>query len=96
MGGLLAEAGHLWFICVLRDRIGPGEDRFFATVFLGSGLVIVATFFAAEAVAAGLIDTAAVRGPWLELVPLVDLGGNRLGCCDDLRPDRRLRQIPPR
>jgi ferredoxin-nitrate reductase len=27
---------------------------------------------------------------------VVDLGGNRLGCCDDLRPDRRLGQIPPR
>jgi hypothetical protein len=48
----------LWFIGVLRDRIGPGEDRFFATVFLGSGLLFVATFFAAGAVAAGLIDTA--------------------------------------
>jgi hypothetical protein len=25
-----------------------------------------------------------------------ELGGNRRGCCDDSRPDRRLRQIPPR
>jgi hypothetical protein len=30
------------------------------------------------------------------VVPLVNLGGIRLGCCDDSRPDRRLRQIPPR
>ncbi|MDS4057244.1 MAG: hypothetical protein RKP73_01555, partial [Candidatus Contendobacter sp.] len=28
----------LWFIGVLRDRLGEREDRFFATVFLGSGL----------------------------------------------------------
>jgi hypothetical protein len=57
---LLPFAGiaFLWFIGVLRDRIGPGEDRFFATVFLGSGLVFVAMFFAAGAVAAGLIEVA--------------------------------------
>ena len=38
---LLPFAGiaFLWFIGVLRDRIGPYEDRFFATVFLGSGLL---------------------------------------------------------
>jgi hypothetical protein len=37
---LLPFAGiaFLWFIGVLRDRIGAYEDRFFATVFLGSGL----------------------------------------------------------
>ena len=40
---LLPFAGiaFLWFIGVLRDRIGQGEDRFFATVFLGSGLLFV-------------------------------------------------------
>jgi hypothetical protein len=27
---------------------------------------------------------------------LVDLGGNRLECCDDSRPDQRLGQIAPR
>jgi hypothetical protein len=61
---LLPFAGiaFLWFIGVLRDRIGPGEDRFFATVFLGSGLVFVAMFFAAGAVAAGLVDSAADTG----------------------------------
>ena len=61
---LLPFAGiaFLWFIGVLRDRIGPGEDRFFATVFLGSGLIFVAMFFAAGAVAAGLVDTAAETG----------------------------------
>ena len=58
---LLPFAGiaFLWFIGVLRDRIGQGEDRFFATVFLGSGLLFVATFFASGAVAAGLLSTAA-------------------------------------
>ena len=36
---LLPFAGiaFLWFVGVLRDRIGSYEDRFFATVFLCSG-----------------------------------------------------------
>jgi hypothetical protein len=58
---LLPFAGiaFLWFIGVLRDRIGAGEDRLFATVFLGSGLLFVAMFFASGAMAAGLVTTAA-------------------------------------
>ena len=32
-----AAIAFLWFIGVLRDRLGRKEDRFFATVFLGSG-----------------------------------------------------------
>ena len=45
----------LWFIGVIRDRIGEREDRFFATVFLGSGLLFIAMLFAAAAVLGGLI-----------------------------------------
>ena len=41
----------LWFIAVIRDQIGEREDRFFATVFLGSGLIFVSTLFVASAVA---------------------------------------------
>ena len=37
----------LWFIAVIRRRIGTREDRFFATVFLGSGLVYVGLMLAA-------------------------------------------------
>jgi len=44
----------LWFMAVLRNRIGVLEDRFFATVFLGSGLLFVAMLFAAAAVSQGL------------------------------------------
>lgn len=47
----------LWFMAVLRNRIGLREDRFFATVFLGSGLLFVAMLFAAAAVARGLLET---------------------------------------
>jgi hypothetical protein len=55
--GLLPFAGiaFLWFIGVLRDRMGAQEDRFFATVFLGSGLLFLAMIFASFAVAGGLM-----------------------------------------
>jgi hypothetical protein len=47
----------LWFMAVLRNRIGLLEDRFFATVFLGSGLLFVSMLFAAAAVSRGLLET---------------------------------------
>jgi hypothetical protein len=50
-----AGIAFLWFIGVVRDRVGEREDRFFATVFLGSGLLFVAMLFAAAAVSGGLI-----------------------------------------
>jgi len=53
-----AGIAFLWFIGVLRDRIGEREDRFFATVFLGSGLLFVGMLFVAAAVAGGLIAAA--------------------------------------
>src|SRR5262245_49383674 len=37
----VAGIAFLWFIGVLRDRLGQREDRFFATVFLGSGLLFL-------------------------------------------------------
>jgi hypothetical protein len=50
-----AAIAFLWFIGVLRDRLGELEDRFFATVFLGSGLLFLAMLFASAAVAGGII-----------------------------------------
>ncbi|HEY7146114.1 MAG TPA: hypothetical protein VH637_17890 [Streptosporangiaceae bacterium] len=49
-----AGIAFLWFIGVVRDRIGGHEDRFFATVFLGSGLLFVGMLFVAAALAGGL------------------------------------------
>jgi hypothetical protein len=46
-----AGIAFLWFIGVLRDRLGELEDRFFATVFFGSGLLFLAMLFASAAVA---------------------------------------------
>jgi len=45
----------LWFIGVVRDGLGALEDKFFTTVFLGSGLLFLAMIFASTAVGAGLI-----------------------------------------
>jgi hypothetical protein len=56
-----AGIAFLWFIGVVRDRIGPREDRFFATVFLGSGLLFVGMLFVATGVATGVLADAAAR-----------------------------------
>ena len=49
-----AGISFLWFIGVIRDGFGRYEDRFFSTVFLGSGLLFLAMMFATSAVGAGL------------------------------------------
>ncbi|MFD9002440.1 hypothetical protein ACFV0T_15920 [Streptomyces sp. NPDC059582] len=46
----------LWFMGALRAHVGDAEDRFVATVFLGSGLVFVATMFAAGAAAGTVVN----------------------------------------
>lgn len=48
-----------WFIATLRNRFGLREDRFFATVVLGSGLLFIAMLIAAVSVAVGLLVTIA-------------------------------------
>ena len=59
VGGLylapFAGIMFLWFIAVVRDQLGEREDRFFATVFFGSGLLFVALLFAASAVASAVV-----------------------------------------
>ena len=50
-----AGIAFLWFIGVLRDRLGEREDRFFATVFFGSGLLFLGMLFVAAAVTGGII-----------------------------------------
>ena len=47
----------LWFLGVIRDRLGDLEDRFFATVLSGSGLLFVAMIFVASGLAASTIST---------------------------------------
>jgi hypothetical protein len=54
IGGLylapFAGIMFLWFVAVIRDQLGEREDRFFATVFFGSGLIFVALLFTTAAV----------------------------------------------
>jgi hypothetical protein len=52
-----AGIAFLWFIGVIRDRVGDLEDRFFGTVFLGSGLLFLALTFIAAALAGGWISS---------------------------------------
>lgn len=54
-----AGIAFLWFLGVIRARLGASEDKLFATVFLGSGLLFVAILFV----------TAAVLGTILAIAP---------------------------
>jgi hypothetical protein len=51
----------IWFSGVLRDRLGKLEDQFFATVFLGSGLLFLGMMFVAAASVGGLIIAYSVQ-----------------------------------
>jgi hypothetical protein len=51
----LAGVAFMWFLGVLRDRLGVMEDKFFATVFLGSGLMFLGMLFVAAAAGGGLV-----------------------------------------
>jgi hypothetical protein len=71
-GGILTAAelmpfagiSFLWFIAVVRDGFGSYEDRFFSSVFLGSGLLFLAMMFTSTAVAAALVaSNAGVADP---------------------------------
>ena len=50
-----AGIAFLWFVGVVRDRLGRREDRFFATVFLGSGLLFLGMLFVAAAVVGAML-----------------------------------------
>jgi hypothetical protein len=50
-----AGIAFVWFIGVVRDRLGEDEDRFIATVFLGSGLLFLAMLFVLAAIEGSII-----------------------------------------
>ncbi|MFJ3640971.1 hypothetical protein ACIPRD_14585 [Streptomyces sp. NPDC090108] len=52
----------LWFVGALRAHVGQVEDKFLATVLLGSGLVFTATMFGAAAAAASVLSLAHTSG----------------------------------
>jgi hypothetical protein len=58
-----AGIAFLWFMGVVRDGLGRYEDRFFSTVFIGSGLLFLAMMFVAAGVGAGLERSHAASDP---------------------------------
>jgi len=69
-----AGISFLWFMGAVRDGLGRYEDRFFSTVFLGSGLLFLAMMFVSMSLAAGLVATnTAVTDPAAH-VEMVDFG----------------------
>jgi len=99
-----AGIAFLWFIGVIRDRVGVHEDRLFATVFLGSGLLFVAMLFTAAAVAGGTIAAGNVRSAseyWAQghniTLTLLDVYAMRMGavfCITTANMARRARVLP--
>lgn len=61
-----AGVAFLWFVGVLRDRFGRYEDRLFATVFLGSGIIFVVLLFASAAAIGAILVT---YGAWPQTFP---------------------------
>ncbi|MFA9404137.1 MAG: hypothetical protein ACERKY_13855 [Anaerolineales bacterium] len=50
-----AGIAFLWFMGVVRDRLGLLEDQFFSTLFFGSGLLYLAMVFSGAAIAGGTL-----------------------------------------
>ena len=55
-----AGIAFLWFTGVIRDWLGEREDKFFATVFLGSGLIFVGLLFVWSAAFGAIFGSYAV------------------------------------
>lgn len=51
-----AGIAFLWFMGVMRDRLGRSEDQFFSTVFFGSGILLIAMLFVSGALGGGLLS----------------------------------------
>jgi len=52
-----AGIAYLWFIGVVRDKLGEFEDKLFSTVFFGSSLLFLAMVFISMAIAGGILTT---------------------------------------
>ena len=78
-----AVIAFLWFMAVIRRRIGDREDRFFATVFLGSGILAGAAILVGSSVLAAAAHVARSYGAdaidFGDYVPLQSIGWGVLG-----------------
>lgn len=52
----------LWFTGVIRDWLGEREDRFFSTVFFGSGIIYVVMLFVYAGVMGAVLGTYSLSG----------------------------------
>jgi len=69
-----AGIAFLWFMGVVRDRLGKLEDQFFSTVFFGSGLLFLAMIFASAAVAGGILASYAIAADTLTKSGVIIVG----------------------
>ena len=80
-----AVIAFLWFMAVIRRRIGDREDRFFATVFLGSGILAGAAILVGSSVLAAAAHVARSYGG-----DAIDFGDyatlQSIGCRPHLKP----------
>jgi hypothetical protein len=63
---IVSSISFLWFVAVIRRRVGDREDQFFATVFLGSGVLLTGVMLMGSAALASpaiTIDLANGRVP---------------------------------
>jgi hypothetical protein len=56
-----AAIAFLWFIAFLRDRLGRHEDRFFSTMFFGSGQLFLGMLFTLAALTGGILIAFSVQ-----------------------------------
>lgn len=61
----MSSIAFLWFVAVIRRRVGDRENRFFGTVFFGSGLLLTASWL----VAGVLFATPALATRSFEVAP---------------------------
>ncbi|MGI9612137.1 MAG: hypothetical protein ACR2QO_04455 [Acidimicrobiales bacterium] len=60
-----AGIAFLWFMGIIRDRIGELEDSLFSTIFLGSGLLFLGGLFVwVSLIGAVLVSAEADAGAW--------------------------------
>jgi hypothetical protein len=69
-----AGIAFLWFMGVVRSRLGTLEDQFFSTVFFGSGLLFLAMMFASAAIAGGILSSYAIEADTLIKSGVVTFG----------------------
>ena len=65
---VMSSIAFVWFVAVIRRRVGDRENRFFGTVFFGSSIAYVAVWLVGGAVLAGpatataVLDSSSVSG----------------------------------